>query len=145
MDGKEWFYLNNISYNVVDQDGNVGGSVNLKKGDLLRYQESVYKIADIRDYDKSVLLTPVLGVSSPGYESEFNIYNTPFQKKEIKVGVGYNEINIIFVKAVNENYNLLSPEWSNGVAFDTNNLPLYGNSELTLPTFYHQYVADFGK
>lgn len=145
MDGKEWFYLNNISYNIVDQDGNVGGSVNLKKGDLLRYQESVYKIADIRDYDKSVLLTPVLGVSSPGYESEFNIYNTPFQKKEIKVGVGYNEINIIFVKAVNENYNLLSPEWSNGVAFDTNNLPLYGNSELTLPTFYHQYVADFGK
>ena len=27
MDGKEWFYLNNISYNIVDQDGNVGGSV----------------------------------------------------------------------------------------------------------------------
>ena len=72
----------------------------------------------------------------------FSFYISPFASKEIDVPVGANEINCVYFKGVNEQYNLLGNEWSDCVSFITNELVNEGGD--TLKNYYQKYVADFG-
>lgn len=141
-----WYYLSDIKYSTVSEDGLVESTENfLSPGDLLRYGDSVYKITQIEHNEKRVRLGYDSGYDIIGVGDTLEVYNNPFSEKIINVGIGINEICIIYVKGVNENYNLLSREWSNPVIFYSNDLMFEDNPTTDFATYYKNNVADFGR
>jgi len=75
------------------------------------------------------------------------IYSPVVYTKKVRVSVGYNERNVVFIKAINADNNLVSKKWSSGSGFYTNDLRLdsTGNANgLTMEQFYIDYVYDYG-
>lgn len=140
--GVEYLELNTLSYNEVDRNGNVLKSVLLKVGDKVRFEESVLDVVEVDQATKRIRVRLDIGGQYPFVESKLEIYADPFKEKVISVGVGFNEVNIIYFKAVNEEYNLSSKRWSAPTWFLTNELINEDGGE-PLDTFYGK-VADFG-
>jgi len=75
------------------------------------------------------------------------IYSPVVYNKVVKVSVGYNERNVIFVKPLNADNHLLARNWSLGTGFWTNDLTLDSTAPengLTMEQFYTDYVYDYG-
>jgi hypothetical protein len=75
------------------------------------------------------------------------IYSPVVYTKLVKVSIGYNERNVIFVKPINADNNLVAKRWSLGTGFYTNDLRLSSESTangLTMEQFYIDYVYDYG-
>ena len=141
-----WYYLSDIKYSTVSEDGVVESSENfLSEGDKLRFGDSVYKIKYINHPEKRVLLGYDSGYDVIGVGDILEIYNDPFADKTINVGVSINELCIVYIKGVNENYNVLSREWSNPIIFNTNDLMFEDNNTIDFVTYYRNNVADFGR
>lgn len=141
-----WYYLDTLNYSTVDESGLELNNGNLLSvGNYLRYDDSLFKIIEIVQDEKRVRLEGSVGFQTLGDYDVLNFYNTPFSEKVISVGIGINEIDIIYVKAVNEEYNLLSKNWSSPITFFTNDLTYETNSAMTFLQYYTENVADFGK
>lgn len=141
-----WYYLSSTNYTTVTEDGVIESSENvLKIDDLLRFNDSVYKVTNINHKENRVVLGYNIGYETLGVGDTLDIYNNPFSEKIISVGIGLNELCIIYVKGVNEHFNILSREWSNPVIFSTNDLIAEDDSTMDFVTFYRNNVADFGK
>jgi hypothetical protein len=143
IEGNEWYFLNSINYALVTDDAPVN-NIELKIGDKLRYKESLYRIESIEITERRVKLIHLVGAANPHVNGEFNIYSVPFESKPAKIPVGYNECNVIFIKGVNDDFNVISDSWGDSIAFYSNDLTLSGSS-VDLATYYFNYVADFGK
>lgn len=137
VDGKRWFYLDNTSYK---KNGEENSNLTLKKGDTLRYNNSLY-IIDIINND-SIFLKSKMGLETPKIGDVFQFYTSPTQNKNIEIPIGVDEINCIYLKGVNEKYNLIGNDWSDCVSFISNEL--LNENGTTLKTYYQQYVSDFG-
>lgn len=143
---QQWIFLDNIDYNQVDEDGvEVSAGNHLNIGDYLRFNNSLYKISGIDQTQRRVKVDYAVGYETIGVGDILEFYNEPFSSKVIEVGIGINEYNIIYVKAVNEEYNLLSKDWSVPIAFFTNDLVLENTSDTTLSKYHSTSVADFGQ
>lgn len=145
INGNEWIYIDNVSYGVVNENGITVNNYTLSVNDKLKYKETVYNIVDINLTEKRIRVAASIGIDYPGVGGEFTFYNEPFTNKNVNIGIGYDEANIIFIKGVNENYNLISNAWSNGIAFYSNDLIYSDNNNQTLSEFYGLNVIDFGK
>ena len=139
------YYISTIEYNEVDENGaELAGSKTLSKGDYLRYNNSLLRVKEINQPEKWIKIDYTIGYETIGIYDTLEFYNDPFSEKIISVGIGINEIDIIYVKGVNENYNLLSNEWSNPVAFYTNTLTFEENPDVDFLSYYNDAVSDFG-
>lgn len=145
INGNEWIYLDNLDYGVVNSNGIIINNYTLSVNSRLKYNETIYNITDINISEKRIRVVASLGVDVPGIGGVFTFYNEPFKNKIVSIGIGFDEANIIFIKGVNENYNLLSNEWSNGIAFYTNDLIFNENNNITLTDYYSNNIIDFGK
>jgi hypothetical protein len=90
----------------------------------------------------------VNGVQEVGVYSMLNFYEDPFRSKVVNVRFGINEYNVIYVKGITENYNLLANDWSTPIKFYSNDLILHGSDglqQMTFGAFYNQYIKDFGR
>jgi len=143
IDNNEWFFLNTVNY-ALTSDSSIVNNIELKLGDQLRFSETLYKINSIEITEKRISLTPLIGIGVPNVYSEFNIYSIPFEEKVVNVPVGYNECQSVFIKGINDDYNILGDSWGNSISFFSNNL-LISNGVTTLESYYHNYVIDFGK
>jgi len=143
INNEEWFYLNTISYGLVSDTSTVK-NIELRIGDELRYSNSLFQIDQIEVQDKRVHLTALVGLGSPTINQYFDIYSIPFENKFCDIAVGYNECEIIFLKGVNDDYNIIADEWSDSISFYTNDLTLV-NSNTSLEYYYYNFVTDFGK
>ena len=143
---QQWVYLDNINYTIVDENGqeNSSGLV-LNIGDYLRFNYSLYKIVDIAQNQKRVKLDYAVGYETIGVGDVIELYNAPFADKTVEIGIGINEIDIIYVKGINEEYNLLSRNWSSPISFYTNDLSFSENSAVSFKSYYVDNVADFGQ
>jgi hypothetical protein len=143
---QQWVYLDNINYTIVDENGqeNSSGLV-LNVGDYLRYNYSLYKIVDIAQNQKRVKLDYAVGYETIGVGDVIELYNAPFADKTVEIGIGINEIDIVYVKGINEEYNLLSRNWSAPISFFTNDLVFSENSAVSFKSYYVDNVADFGQ
>lgn len=144
----EWLYLDTLNYSVVDENGKVSSTgMTLSVNDYVRYKNSLYKVVDIAGTagQKRVLLNYAVGYETIGVGSIIEFYNPPFAEKTIEVGIGVNELDIVYVKGVNEEYNLLSKDWSDPLTFFTNELLLSTNSSVSFIDYYNEHVADFGQ
>jgi hypothetical protein len=142
IDNKEWFYLDDIKY-APTTDTPLIKNMQLSKGDQLRYNNSIWKVEDIEVTEKRVKLTPIIGLDYPSINNQFNIYTTPFSSKLIDIPIGYNECDSIFIKGVNDYFNIVGSSWSNAISFWTNDLVLE-NSVDKLDVYYNNFVSDFG-
>lgn len=141
-----WYYLDTLSYSVVDEAGIEISTGNLLAvGDQVRFNNSLYTVVEIDQSQNAVRLEYAIGYETLGNGDVLEFYEAPFSKKEINVGIGINEIDIVYVKGVNEEYNLLSKDWSEPITFITNDLTFEDNSSVTFADYYNEHVADFGK
>lgn len=143
---REWIFLDNITYSSVDENGLTENSgYTLQVNDYLRYANSLCKITAINPSQKCIRVEYAVGYETIGAGDVFEYYNEPFSEKVIELGIGIDEINIIYVKGVNEDYNLLSKDWSYPISFYTNELILEDNENVTFAMYYTDKVSDFGR
>jgi hypothetical protein len=143
IDSKEWYYLNTLNYGVPSDEPVIKNLV-LTVGDKLRFGQSTYKISELYGPEKRVQLTPLSGIDHPTVDKFFEIFSEPFSTKILEIPVGYDECDALFLKGVNDDYNIIADEWSNSISFYTSDLTLEGNVD-NLETYYNKYVSDFGK
>jgi len=143
ISGSLWYFLDTLNYGLTT-DASVINNIELKIGDQIRYNESLYKIDSIEVTEKRVKLTSLIGIGNPNINSKFYIYSTPFETKPVRIPVGYNECNIVFIKGVNDDFNVIADNWGNSISFYSNDLILV-NSTTDLATYYFNTVVDFGK
>lgn len=140
-----WYFLDTLNYAEVDENGYILNNTHvLDVNDYLRFDDALYKIVEISQSQKRVRLEYAVGYSTIGQGSILEFYNQPFTEKIIDVGIGIHEIDILYVKGVNEQFNLLSRNWSNPVTFYTDDLVFEDNPDMTFSSYYSTYVADFG-
>lgn len=143
---RTWYYLDNITYSLVDENGiEQSNGYIIAVGDYLRFNNSLYKVTKIVQDQKRVQLEYAVGYEAVGAGDVLELYNEPFSEKIIDIGIGINEIDIIYVKGVNEDFNLISRDWSSPISFITNELQFADNNNINFATYYAENVADFGK
>jgi len=144
IDFKEWFFIDSLNYGAT-LDSPTIKNIQLNVGNYLRYNNSTWKIDNINVSEKRILLTPVVGLDYPTIGNRFEIYNPPFSSKILNIPVGYNECESIFIKGINDDYNIISDEWSDSISFFSNELTVEGQTpSITLDTYYNNFVSDFG-
>lgn len=140
-----WYYLSTLNYANVRENGtieDVGHMIQV--GDLLRYNNTLFKVIAVNQNENRVRLEYNVGYDTVGLYDTLELYTDPFSEKVISVGIGIDEIDIIYIKGVNENFNLLSKEWSNPIAFHTNDLLSDEDDTIDFIHYYVQNVSDFG-
>ena len=109
-----------------------------------------YKVIEVSTSESNprVRFERVEGVEAiPVGINTIKIYSPVVYSKIVKVSVGYNERNVIFVKPLNADNHLLARNWSLGTGYWTNDLTLDSNAPengLTMEQFYTDYVYDYG-
>jgi hypothetical protein len=120
----------------------------LAEGDiLLTSGDSEYRVVSVNKTNTEVVLERIFGIESITIGANIlKIKPFPFRSRELKVNVGYNEREIIFIKPISKSKNLTIDTYSRGVAIFTNELiiPLQDDSQTTLERYYNNFVSDFG-
>jgi hypothetical protein len=143
INGKEWFYLDTMNYGETT-DSPIVKNYQLAIGDQLRYGNSIWQIDAIQINENRIHIIPMVGMDQPTISKSFEIYTSPFSTKLLDIPIGYDECNSIFIKGVNDDFNVIGDNWSSGISFWTNDLILDGGS-MNLEDYYNANVADFGK
>jgi hypothetical protein len=143
IDGKEWYYLDTMNY-AETSDEPLVKNYQLTINDELRYGNSIWKISDIVINEKRVYVVPKVGMDHPTINNRFELYNAPFSTKILQIPVGYNECNVLFLKGINDDFNIIGDNWSTGISFYSNDLILDGGS-ITLEDYHNLYVSNFGR
>lgn len=144
---KYWYHLNTLNYYNID-----GTSKNLSIGDELILNKvdssTRWKIKEVSVEDSlnKVVLERVDGFEPvPVATNILKFYSDVSSEKSVKINVGFDEHNILFIKPINTMTNLVSNIWSKGVSFFTNDLMLSTNQNVRLSEYYINTVYDYGK
>jgi len=151
INGKWWYHLNTLDYLVVDSNTvkqlAIGDEVIINSPQT----STRYKVLEISTSESTprVRFERVEGIEPiPVALGSLKIYSPVIYTKKLRVSVGYNERNSIFMKPINTDNNLLSRKWSQGTGFYTGELMLdsSGTSNgLSMDQFYQDYVYDYGE
>ena len=145
-----WYYLDTLTYTNIQTNQ----PIQLVIGDNLIINtdnsNTIYQISLISNSSSNpkVSLLRISGTQPiPPSVGILKIYSTILKNQAIKIPVGYNEYNILFVKALNTSNFLLSKNWSNGIGYSTNNLVLSSNDSYngqSMQQYYTDVVRDYG-
>lgn len=120
----------------------------LKTGDrLITADGSKYLIESANAAENSVILKLESGSQAVTIGlGVLSIYSETFKNKIVQIGVGHNERQVVFVKAIVPKFNVAASEWSPGAAFFSNELTINTTEGVqTLDNFYKTQVVDMGK
>lgn len=147
-----------LFYRINTLDYLVNETLKLKQlavGDeLIVNQESSntkYKIVEISksESDFRVRLERIEGLQPiPVAANSLRIYSPVVYRKKVRASIGYNERNVMFIKPVNADVNLVSKDWSKGSGFYTNDLRLSSNTTengYSMNQYYLEFVYDYGE
>lgn len=139
------YRLNTLNY--TDNLQNFKNTVTLKVGDKLEVGSStIYEVKEVDTETNSIVVKKTSGVESIliGANS-LKIAVDPFSLKEAQINIGFDERQVIFVKAIDRTTNLTTRNYSPGVGFYSNELTIdLPTGLVTLENFYKQEVMDFG-
>ena len=148
---KLWYRINTLDYIVND-------TLEVKQlvvGDEVIINQTIsntrYKIIEVSTTESNprIRLERVEGLQPvPVGVGTLKIYSPVIYTKRLRVSIGYNERNIVFVKAMNADNNLIAKSWSKGIGFYTGDLTLRSNDSFngqTLEQYYVSQVYDYGK
>jgi len=149
-----WYKINTLDYFEIE----TGQKRQLVKNDELiintEFSTTRYKIIDIDTnaseirvrFERVEGLEPVPVAVVGGMKINSPIIND----KNVDISIGFDEYNVIFIKAINTDNSLISREWSTGIAYYTNDLTLTSNDSSnnngkSMQQYYIETVSDFGE
>jgi hypothetical protein len=151
LNKKLWYHVNTLDY-IVSETGELK---QLGIGDeiIINVSNSStrYKIIEISNSESNPRLRfeRVEGFQPiPVGIGTIKIYSPVVYTKRLRVSIGYDERNVIFIKPVNADTNLIAKDWSPGVGFYTNDLRLRSGDSLngsTMEDYYIEEVLDYGE
>lgn len=145
IDGYVWYTLDTVNYATVTNEGiNTGKNNILSTGDVLLYNNTLFTVTDIDINSKQVRISQTSGVETPGINSIMYFYEDPFRSKTLNIRFGAHEYDIIYFKAIQEDYNLLANEWSVPMKFATDSLSYEADNSTPFSNFYAANVVDWG-
>lgn len=148
---KLWYHLNRLDY--VNTQTNEIKQLTVSDELIVNVDQSTtrYKIVEISTVSSTakVRLERVEGNEpiSVGYNT-LKFYSPVLYTKKVRVSIGYNERNVIFIKPLNMDNFLLSKNWSAGTGFWTNDLRLVSDDSSngsTMEQYYIDNVYDYGQ
>ena len=109
--------------------------------------DTKYKVIAIDNSRNAVQLQCTEGFRPINTTTELRISSEKDATINVDIPIGFDEKCVVFIKAIDHDSNIPSSEWSNGVAFYTNNLTYKDSSgqSQTLSTYYQKNVTDIGK
>jgi hypothetical protein len=151
LNRKLWYVLNTLDYIVVD-----GSEVRqLSSGDELivnsEKTSTRYKVIEVSTSESNprVRFERVEGIEPiPVGIGTLKIYSPVIYTKRVRISIGYNERNLVFLKPINTENHLVAKKWSLGTGFFTNDLRLESTNSvngLSMEQFYIDYVYDYGE
>lgn len=148
---KFWYHLDTLEYIITE----TAESQQLAIGDelILNQEKSStrYKVTEISTSASNprVTLERVEGIQPIAVGAgTLKIYSPVITNKTVKVSIGYDERNVVFVKAISSNTHIVSKDWSQGVGYWTLDLTLDsedGDNGSTLEQYYAEKVFDYGE
>lgn len=150
LNNKLWYYLDTLTYTEIQTNQ----PKQLQIGDSLIINidnaNTIYDIVEISNSASNpmVRLTRTDGNQPvPVGVGTMKLYSPILNNQTVDISVGYNEYNVLFVKALNTTNFLLSKNWSLGIGYFTNNLVLSSADSYngqTLDKYYTNVVYDYG-
>ena len=139
------YKLNTLKYS--DNIQNFMDTLILAPGSKIDVGDSTqYEVITVESETNSVTLKMTSGTETiPIGVGVMKIAINAFAIKEVQINIGFDEREVIFIKAIDRDTNLTTRDFSPGVAFYSNELLIdVSNGQVTLDTFYKQEVMDFG-
>lgn len=145
-----WYILDTLDYLVVDSNE----VKKLSMGDELIVNSDKtstrYKVLEVSTVESNpkIRVERAEGIEPiPVGIGTLKIYSSVVYTKKVRISIGYNERNVLFVKPINTDSNILAKRWSLGSGYYTNDLRLSSDSSangLSMEQFYVEYVNDYG-
>jgi len=140
------YKLSTLSY--TDVISGVKNTRILAEGDILiTNNDSEYLVKSVNKTDTEVVLERIFGIDPLTIGAAgLRIKPRPFRSPELKINVGFNERQIIFIRPISKAKNLTVDDFSNGLTVFTNELTigLPDSTTTTLENYYTNFVSDFG-
>lgn len=140
-----FYKLDTLSYKNIDVTTDTqfnNGLLNI--GDQLLYNDTIFSITNVNQNTNEIQIKAIQGSAIPGIYTTFEYYDNPYRKKEIKIRFGAHEFDIIYIKAINEDYNLIADTWSTPIKFDSDNLVYKANNNIRFVDYYATNIVDWG-
>lgn len=140
-----FYKLDTLSYKNIDVTTDTqfnNGLLNI--GDQLLYNDTIFSITNVNQNTNEIQIKAIQGSAIPGIYTTFEYYDNPYRKKEIKIRFGAHEFDIIYIKAINEDYNLIADTWSTPIKFDSDNLVYKANNNIRFADYYATNIVDWG-
>jgi hypothetical protein len=147
---KLWYVLDTLTYLVRSTNETAQLSIGSEIIINSAQTSTRYKVTEVSTSESNprVRFERVEGVEPIAVGiNTIKIYSPVIYNKIVKVSVGYNERNVIFIKPLNADNHLLARNWSLGTGFWTNDLTLDSTAPengLSMEQFYTDYVYDYG-
>lgn len=146
INNKMWYTLGSLTYYALD-----GTPKQLNINDYLitnkKNSATKWRVKEVSTALSKyrVILERVEGLDPVAVMSQsLKIYSPEVSTKSIKVSIGFDEYNVIFIKPINTDANILSSTWSYGTCFYSNNLSLDSNESVPMNKYYTETVFDYG-
>lgn len=151
INAKMWYVLESLDYLIRSTNT----LAQLSIGDYVitntNTTSTKYKIVEVSTSESSprIRLERIEGISpiSVGINT-LKIYSNILYTKKVKISIGYGERDVIFLKPINADTNLLAKNWSYGTGFLVSDLIMNAPNTtldgMQLDKFYTDYVYDYG-
>lgn len=137
----KFYKLNKTTYYVVGDNT----EHYLEPGDFVEINEypsnAKYKVVGFNN-DK-IILELVSGVGKLNVGTELKISSKQKLNTVVEIPIGYDELNVIFIKPIDPHSNIAANNWSPAIIFYSNDL--VSPNGHTLGHFYKRHVIDFGQ
>ena len=120
----------------------------LSKGDkLITRGGTKYEITSIDTSAQTIVLKRLFGFEAVQIGADsLSIYSTTLSPRIVEVNVGFDERQAVFIKSIDEDFNVASSTFSPGIIFWSNELQINTSEGVkSLEYFYNAEVSDFGK
>ena len=146
-----WYYLNTLDYLVNEtlqvKQLAINDQLIINQGNA----STVYVITNISTTESS----PRISVQRlQGFQpipvgiGTLKLYSPAIYPLTVSVDIGYDERNILFIKPLNDNTNILATDWSKGTGYYTNDLTVSSGDSTngqTMVQYYTNTVNDYSK
>jgi len=150
LNRKLYYHLNTLDY-LINETTEVK---QLSIGSELIINQAIsntrYKVIEISTTESNprVIFERVEGLQPiPVGIGTLKIYSPVIYTKKVRISIGYNERNVLFIKPVNADSNLIAKDWSKGVGYYTNDLRVSSSDSTngqTMEQYYISTVYDYG-
>jgi hypothetical protein len=149
-----WYMLDTLDYYDVDSKA----KHTLSRGDELiintEFSTTRLKVIEInKDASENRVRFETVEGQEPvpvSIVGGLKYYSPVIKNKNVDISIGFNEYNVLFIKAINTENNLIGRTWSSGTAYYTNDLALSNNNNTgdngkSMTEYYIETVSDFGE